>query len=124
MKRIQRLRTAGWRMPPDCTYVGRPTPWGNPYRVHAVIQGGTRKWEIFANDNPLTQPIRIRFTKRADAIRVAINLYAAYIKIRLSLDPTFLEPLRGRDLACWCGEGYPCHADILIALLTEEGTFV
>ena len=30
-KRIQRRRTKGWRMPPNCVYVGRPTKWGNPY---------------------------------------------------------------------------------------------
>ena len=32
-KRIQRKRTKGWRMPPNTVYVGRPTKWGNPYRV-------------------------------------------------------------------------------------------
>lgn len=29
--RIQRQRTAGWRMPPGAVYVGRPSPWGNPF---------------------------------------------------------------------------------------------
>ena len=32
-KRIQRKRTAGWRMPENTVYVGRPTRWGNPYPV-------------------------------------------------------------------------------------------
>jgi hypothetical protein len=32
-KRIQRKRTKGWKMPPNTVYVGRPTKWGNPYRV-------------------------------------------------------------------------------------------
>jgi hypothetical protein len=32
-KRIQRRRTKGWRMPEGAIYVGRPTRWGNPYRV-------------------------------------------------------------------------------------------
>jgi hypothetical protein len=32
-KRIQRQRTAGWRMPLEAVYVGRPTPWGNPFPV-------------------------------------------------------------------------------------------
>lgn len=31
-KRIQRKRTAGWRMPEGAVYVGRPTKWGNPFR--------------------------------------------------------------------------------------------
>ncbi len=31
MKRIQRQRTKGWRMPPNTVYVGRPSQWGNPF---------------------------------------------------------------------------------------------
>lgn len=31
--RIQRKRTKGWLMPPGAIYVGRPSKWGNPYRV-------------------------------------------------------------------------------------------
>ena len=31
LKRIQRKRTKGWRMPINTKYVGRPTKWGNPY---------------------------------------------------------------------------------------------
>jgi len=33
MKRIQRRRVKGWRMPEGAIYVGRPTYWGNPQRV-------------------------------------------------------------------------------------------
>src|SRR5688500_7708213 len=32
-KRIQRKRSKGWRMPEGAVYVGRPTRWGNPFRV-------------------------------------------------------------------------------------------
>ena len=32
-KGIQRKRTKGWRMPENCVYVGRPTKWGNPFKV-------------------------------------------------------------------------------------------
>ena len=31
MKRIQRKRTKGWKMPKNCLYVGRPTKWGNNF---------------------------------------------------------------------------------------------
>ena len=33
MKRIQRKRTKGWRMPENAKYIGRPTKWGNPFRL-------------------------------------------------------------------------------------------
>ena len=31
--RIQRKRTKGWKMPPNTVYVGRPTEWGNPFKI-------------------------------------------------------------------------------------------
>jgi Domain of unknown function (DUF4326) len=31
--RIQRRRSRGWRQPAAALYVGRPTTWGNPYKV-------------------------------------------------------------------------------------------
>lgn len=31
--RIQRKRTKGWRMPPNTVYVGRPTKYGNRFRI-------------------------------------------------------------------------------------------
>ena len=27
-----------------------------------------------------------------------------------------VRELRGKDLACWCKEGNPCHADVLLEL--------
>ena len=44
-QRIQRRRTKGWRMPEGAIYVGRPTIWGNPYRV---IRQGKTTWEVYA----------------------------------------------------------------------------
>lgn len=32
-ERIQRSRGKGWRMPPGAVYVGRPSPYGNPWPV-------------------------------------------------------------------------------------------
>jgi hypothetical protein len=31
--RIQRKRSRGWHLPPNTVYVGRPTHWGNPFKV-------------------------------------------------------------------------------------------
>jgi hypothetical protein len=36
-KRIQRKRARGWRMPPGAIYVGRPTKWGNPFRIEVDV---------------------------------------------------------------------------------------
>ena len=36
MKRVQRSRARGWRMPKGAVYVGRPSLWGNPYSLNDV----------------------------------------------------------------------------------------
>lgn len=41
-KRIQRRRTAGWRMPDGAVYVGRPSKWGNPFVYHDRGRGLVR----------------------------------------------------------------------------------
>ena len=87
-------RVRGRRLPPGARYVGRPTRWGNPFKVGMAAVGGGS-------------------LDRAQAV----DLFRAYAGSRLRAEPDWLEPLRGRDLACWCPPGEPCHADILIALL-------
>lgn len=93
MKRIQRKRTTGWKMPENAKYVGRPSKWGNPFKV------GERG---------------------LDTIEKVLDAYelATIVKIGQGwLDP---EELKGKDLACWCplvdkdGNIVPCHADILL----------
>lgn len=52
---------------------------------------------------------------RGLAAGVASTLY----RISVPTPPTIediREKLRGRDLACWCKPGEPCHADILLEL--------
>lgn len=53
-RRIQRKRTAGWSMPENTVYVGRPTLFGNPFRYRAEIGGlvhyGPRHHERFGRD--------------------------------------------------------------------------
>lgn len=92
-KRIQRKRTNGWRKPPGSVIVSRPTRWGNLFRVGVL--GST------AED--------------------VVELFRAYAIDRSANDPSWLEPLRGRDLACWCPEdARHCHADVLLELANKE----
>jgi hypothetical protein len=91
MKRIQRLRRKGWRMPKNTVYVGRPSRWGNPFRIGV---DGTRE-EV-------------------------ITKYKKWLEEKLKKDPTFLDPLKGKDLACWCPLSLPCHADVILELLSKD----
>ncbi len=85
-KRIQRKRTKGWRMPANTVYVGRPTVWGNPY---PASQYGAEE---------------------------AVRLYRELVDGSESFAQEVREHLRGRDLVCWCPEGAPCHANVLLEI--------
>lgn len=89
-KRIQRKRTKGWRMPEDAVYVGRPTKWGNPFRL------GTY--------NSLGEIVR-QYREWLD-----VSLPGQEIKEAAKTE------LRGRDLLCWCPLNRPCHADVLLEI--------
>jgi hypothetical protein len=90
--RIQRRRTKGWRMPPDCVYVGRPTKWGNPYHVTAL--------------GPAVA---------VAAFRVWVNAPA-----QAGLRAAARRELRGKDLCCWCRLDQPCHADEWLVIAASE----
>ena len=90
-ERIQLKRTKGWRMPPNTVNVARPSRWGNPHRVGWCAVCGV----------PHT-------------LADAIEEYRAEV---MDCAPTLaLDSLRGKDLACWCKPGEPCHADVLLSL--------
>ena len=103
-ERIQRSRAKGWRMPAGAVYVGRPTKWGNPFKVGAY--------------NALLQHQMDR-REAVDAFRrrlVGVENWWAGNPRRLTLT-TVAEvrgELRGKDLVCWCPLDEPCHADVLL----------
>ena len=76
--------------PLNAVYVGRPSPWGNPYPMHG-------------------EKTRARCIER----------FKDYAEKRLLTDPHWLDSLRGKDLICWCAP-LPCHADVLLKLANRE----
>ena len=113
-QRVQRQRAKGWRMPENATYVGRPTRWGNPFRVLRL--GGD--WCI---TRPGWEPLVVLGSRR-DAVAEAVDLYDLHLGPmgNYELDDEALADLRrslgGKNLACWCPLDQPCHADVLLRL--------
>jgi hypothetical protein len=99
--RIQRKRTKGWRMPENTVYVGRPTKWGNPYKVPTKNGAPTYTIDI---------PAYI-----ADEI---LPMYEDWV-LRSGLADE-LTQLRGKNLACFCPLNSACHADVLLRLANQE----
>lgn len=107
-RRMQRIR--GRRMAEGAVYVGRPTMWGNPYRV-VRDRGG---WNVTASPRN-----DLRMLARPVTRRLA-TIYAVAQYMALFDDPARASDarrwLRGRDLVCWCRPDEPCHADVLLML--------
>jgi hypothetical protein len=107
-QRIQRKRIRGWKMPDNTMYVGRPTKYGNPYRI--VKENGifvVRLDGVYFGCSEM---------KSAAAI-MAVNWFIDYLgNMPTWIRSEMLDELRGNNLACWCPLDQSCHADILIAL--------
>lgn len=85
-RRIWRQLSRGWRMPVNTVYVGRPSRWGNPYKVG---RDGTAE----------------------ECVKLFIALYEHDTEYRARVR----QALAGFDLACWCREDAPwCHANVLL----------
>lgn len=48
------------------------------------------------------------------AVRAFRTLCENTMKKNPALFAKTMEPLRGKNLACWCKPGDPCHADVLL----------
>jgi hypothetical protein len=91
----------------DCVSVARPGPWGNPF---VVGRHGTA----------------------ADCVDLYRALLAGLIRVGRDPDVATLQAvrehvdrhgheLRGKNLACWCRLGAPCHGDVLLRLVNGAG---
>lgn len=92
-------------MPPNTVYVGRPTPWGNPFVVGKP--GGA-------------------YTKLVTSRRHAWQLYASIAKDNPKLVAAAQAQLRGKNLACFCPlptqpyEPDCCHAAVLLEIANAD----
>lgn len=85
--------------------VARPGPWGNPFTIDAVMA---------------------ETSLGKDAAQAeAVSRYGRWMKGEIEADrprPALGDirtALGGKNLACWCREGSPCHVDTLIKLAND-----
>lgn len=106
--RIQRQRRKGWRMPPNTVSVCRPGKWGNPFVI-------VEHWQFFgikdADKNTIAE-----FPTREEAVIASVEMYKKWLPWQIFLP--FYE-LHGKNLACWCKVGEPCHADVLLEVVAR-----
>ncbi len=131
-QRIQRQRAAGWRMQAGAIYAGRPTVFGNPWKVKPdlTIEGPGmyfstadeidtaygfavqlyREWLWRGEECPALM------LRRKDEMKADREQLEARRRSILGQ----LHTLTGHDLACWCPEGLACHSDVLLSAANQE----
>jgi Domain of unknown function (DUF4326) len=87
-QRVQLKRSKGWRMPANTVKVDRTTRWGNYPAARAAVTGAE-----------------------------AVDLFARWVEQEAPEEwkCAAVLALKHKNLACWCQEGAPCHADYLLA---------
>lgn len=118
MKRVQRSRKKGSRLPPNTVCVTRPGPFSNPWKLddrtttaccvasfrrclfrvlNGMLREDTNPW-----GKPVTRAEWDHFDRMAER----------------------LPELRGKNLACWCkiveSASHMCHGDVLLEFANRE----
>ena len=133
--RIRLSRAKGWRKPEGAVVVARPSRWGNPWPVDRMaaplsmaqdfshIGCCNALWEArFLNHRECRDIPAARYKTALGmlAAEAAVAQFRALAEHFAALNPsgfaTWIEPLRGRDLCCWCPLDAPCHADVLLEI--------
>lgn len=92
-------------MPENTVKVDRSTRYGNPFAAGKLV---------FA-----TGPKQGQTMDQADAVKSFRNLMAMNLRREPAKTRAILDELRGKNLACWCRPGAPCHADVLLELANK-----
>jgi hypothetical protein len=112
-ERVQLSRAKGWRMPENTVKVDRTTKWGNPFVRHSDGIAMDRELAVRLFGDLLTKegswwPIPQPWPKG----KIPAGPPTTVEDVRLEL--------RGKNLACWCPIGQPCHADVLLRVANGE----
>lgn len=135
--RVQRSRKKGARLPPNTLYCGRPTRYGNPFRVVQVGKVWQAVWDgdwwlkAWSSKSPfvpanLMSGLDDLGLRQVDSTKPQANQSAAMrYEILLDANPMIRDAMlvecrRHEHLACWCPLDAPCHVDILLYYLLKE----
>ena len=126
--RIQLRRTKGFRLQEvsratnglPAVNVARPSRWGNPFKPGEEYLV-TRFTEV---DIATCWEKEIRVTApNAEAVKqlygIALMSHEMRERYGLPSPEEIVRELRGKNLACWCKPGTPCHADVLLEMAND-----
>lgn len=120
-KRIQLMRTKGWRKPDGVLSCCRPGIRGNPFTGEKAVEA-FRLWA------------KMIATNRSDAVIAMMTVYdhLGYVPVAPSMMPVIGDPAypqkfrnalrdaRGKDCGCYCALDAECHVDTVIELVNKQ----
>lgn len=119
-ERIQLSRRKGWRKPENTVSVARPTCWGNPFVVGqpsgVFPEGMGLRGQAEVLIPALTLEQSLEFYRNAVTGYITPEMYPHGHALTKRLRNRSVSELRGKNLACWCKLGAPCHADVLLEI--------
>lgn len=113
------------RAPDGAVYVGRAfpglkqSPFANPWCIKGeagLPYSQQGQGEFVVRHHRDASRIAGGFPTREAAARAAVLMFRAHLDDKPDLRAAAVEQLRGKDLACWCKPGEPCHADVLLEI--------
>jgi hypothetical protein len=134
--RVQRSRKKGATTPPNTKYVGRPTQWGNPFKVGEtapdildemysgvgnIVFSEKLGRMVYQSPSYLDGLTQLKYLTRGHIIEdkeAATKLFREYIEWlkdkHLEQYKELIKPLKGKNLSCWCKLDEFCHLDVLL----------
>lgn len=86
--------------------ITRGTKWGNPYVLDLQIARGLDPDAVAAMRRTVVENFRKNLLGLLPAPRHVLPFTVDDVR----------RELRGKNLACWCAPGAPCHADVLLEI--------
>lgn len=134
--RIQRRRVKGWKMPANTISVTRPGKWGNPFDFRSsdccwlALSYGCRGDRLGRQEasvkafrewiSPLSKGKKLVRYERGVTFgnekEKSVQIGPRFIVGPPPSVETIRTQLRGKNLACFCKIGEPCHADVLLEI--------
>ena len=91
--------------------VARPGRFGNPFTVEGCREAG-----FSGSDDAIAARCVAAFRVWIDTNLWRNNWAGEKAEHTRAMLLAGIPSLRGKNLACWCGSGAPCHADVLLEI--------
>lgn len=104
---LRLTRTFGSTLPEGTIYVGAGSGWANPFAMNEPAA--------------LTEPDGSTSIHLPVGAEGAVFTYRRYLAEGSRAD-IVRKHLTGKNLSCWCPQGTPCHADVLLEVANSPET--